>query len=175
MVGYTTVRDDRDPSGSPFPTVDIQDGNGTISFGSEPFSTANLLDQDIFTINNNVEIYSGQHTITIGGNLEHTKTKNLFFAFNYGDYTFEDQFDDKGNLISSGLNQFLTGQDADVYQHGYSLLGTGVTGDDSAGAAEFSLTQVAFYAQDEFQLSENFKFTYCLRADIPYWEDGIVN
>ncbi|MEM7187396.1 MAG: carboxypeptidase regulatory-like domain-containing protein [Bacteroidota bacterium] len=175
VVGYTTVRDDRDPSGSPFPTVDIQDGNGTISFGSEPFSTANLLDQDIFTINNNVEIYSGQHTITLGGNLEHSKTKNLFFAFNFGDYTFEDQFDDKGNLISSGLNQFLTGQDADVYQHGYSLLGNGVTGDESAGAAEFSLTQVAFYAQDEFQLTDNFKFTYGLRADIPYWEDGTVN
>ena len=109
---------------SPFPTVDIQDGNGTISFGSEPFSTANLLDQDIFTINNNVEIYSGAHTFTLGGNLEHSKTKNLFFAFNYGDYTFEDQFDDKGGVdLFTGLNQFLTMQDADVYQHGYSLLG----------------------------------------------------
>lgn len=72
VLGYTTVRDDRDPSGSPFPTVDIQDGNGTISFGSEPFSTANLLDVDVFTFNNNMEIYSGKHTFTVGVNVEHT-------------------------------------------------------------------------------------------------------
>ncbi|RDK88712.1 TonB-dependent receptor [Marinirhabdus gelatinilytica] len=175
VLGYTAVRDDRDPSGSPFPSVDIQDGIGTITFGAEPFSTANLLDQDIFTVNNNLEIYSGAHTITLGANLEHSKSKNLFFAFNYGDYTFEDQFDDDNNLISSGLNQFLTGQDADVYQHGYSLVGDGTVGDESAGASEFSLTQVAFYAQDEIQFGNNFKFTYGIRADIPYWEDGRVN
>ena len=175
VIGYTTVRDDRDPSGSPFPTVDIQDGFGTLSFGSEPFSTANLLDQDVFTFNDNVEIYSGKHTFTIGTNVEYSKSKNLFFAFNYGDYTFEDQFDDKGNLLSSGLNQFLTGQDADVYQHGYSLVGDGTTGDESAGAAEFTLLQTALYFQDEVQLFDNFKFTYGIRADVPIWEDGTVN
>ncbi len=175
VVGYTSVNDDRDPSGDLFPSVDIQDGNGTITFGAEPFSTANLLEQQIFTANNNLEIYSGQHTFTLGANLEHSKSKNLFFAFNYGDYTFEDQFDDSNNLVSSGLNQFLTGQNADVYQHGYSLLGNGTVGDESQGAAEFSLTQLGFYAQDEFQLSSGFKFTYGIRADIPYWEDGTVN
>lgn len=175
VIGYTTVRDDRDPSGSPFPTVDIQDGNGTISFGAEPFSTANLLDQDVFTFNDNVEIYAGKHTFTIGTNVEYSKSKNLFFAFNYGDYTFEDQFDDEGNLLSTGLNQFLTGQDADVYQHGYSLVGDGTVGDESAGAAEFTLLQTALYFQDEVQLTDNFKFTYGIRADIPFWEDGAVN
>lgn len=175
VIGYTRVRDDRDPSGSPFPTVDIQDGNGTISFGAEPFSTANLLDQDVFTFNNNLEIYSGKHTFTIGTNIEHSKIKNLFFAFNYGDYTFEDQFDDKGGLISSGLNQFLTGQDADVYQHGYSLIGDGTVGDESAGAAEFDLTQVGFYAQDEIELADNLRVTYGIRVDIPYWQDGREN
>ncbi|MEP2936348.1 MAG: carboxypeptidase regulatory-like domain-containing protein [Gilvibacter sp.] len=175
VIGYTSVRDDRDPAGSPFPTVDIQDGNGFISFGSEPFSTANLLNQDVLTINNNFEIYAGRNTITLGVNFEYAKTKNLFFAFNYGDYTFEDQFDDNGLLLSSGLNQFLTGQNADVYQHGYSLLGNGVTGDESAGASEFSTVQIAAYAQNEYQFSDSFKATFGLRVDVPYWEDGIVN
>ena len=50
VVGFTAVRDDRDPFGQPFPTVDIQDGDGFISFGSEPFSTANLLNTDYLTI-----------------------------------------------------------------------------------------------------------------------------
>lgn len=175
VIGYTTVRDDRDPAGSPFPTVDIQDGNGTISFGAEPFSTANLLDQDVLTINNNFEIYSGRHTITLGANFEYAKVKNLFFAFNFGDYTFEDQFDDNGVLVSSGLNQFLTGQQADVYQHGYSLLGNGVVGDESAGASEFTASQLGFYAQDDFQATDDLKVTFGLRVDIPYWEDGLAN
>jgi hypothetical protein len=175
ILGYTQVRDDRDPLGAPFPTVDIQDGSGFISFGAEPFSTANLLDQDVLTITDNFEIYAGAHTITLGTNLEFAKVKNLFFAFNYGDYTFEDQFDGSGTLTSSGLNQFLTGQDADVYQHGYSLVGTGVVGDESAGASEFDTFQAGFYIQDDWQITDDFKLSYGARIDIPYWSDGIVN
>ena len=175
VLGYTRVRDDRDPAGEPFPTIDIQDGGGTLSFGAEPFSTANLLDQDVFTLTNNFEIYAGRHTVTLGANLEFAKVKNLFFAFNYGDYTFEDQFDTSGNLISSGLNQFLTGQDADVYQHGYSLIGNGTVGDESAGASEFDTFQAGFYIQDEVQMTDDFRVTLGARIDIPYWSDGIEN
>ncbi|NHF58802.1 TonB-dependent receptor [Flavobacteriaceae bacterium TP-CH-4] len=175
VIGYTAVRDDRDPSGDPFPTVDIQDGNGTISFGSEPFSTANLLNTDYLTITNNFEIYAGAHTVTLGANLEFATVKNLFFAFNYGDYTFEDQFDDDGNLLSSGLNQFLTGEDADVYQHGYSLVGNGSVGDESSGSADFKTFQAGFYVQDDIQLTSDFKVTLGARIDIPRWEDGTVN
>jgi outer membrane receptor for ferrienterochelin and colicin len=175
ILGFTSVRDDRDPAGEPFPTVDIQDGDGTISFGSEPFSTANLLNQDVLTLTNNFEIYAGAHTVTMGTNLEFAKLKNLFFAFNYGDYTFEDQFDDDGNLLSSGLNQFLTGQDANVYQHGYSLVGNGVVGDESAGASEFDTFQAGFYIQDDWQVTNDFKLSIGARIDIPYWSDGPVN
>ena len=175
IVGFTAVRDDRDPFGDPFPTVDIQDGDGTISFGSEPFSTANLLNTDYLTITNNFNIYSGAHTITLGANMEFATVKNLFFAFNFGDYTFEDQFDDEGNLLSTGLNQFLTGQDADVYQHGYSLVGNGINGDESAGSADFKTEQYGFYVQDEIDLTDNFRVNLGARIDIPVWKDGPVN
>lgn len=175
IVTYTAVRDDRDPLGIPFPTVDIQDGGGTISFGAEPFSTANLLNTDVTTITNNFEIYAGKHSVTLGANLEFATIKNLFFAYNYGDYTFEDQFNDDGDLLSSGLNQFLTGQNADVYQHGYSLVGNGVVGDESAGSADFKTFQAGFYVQDDIQLSDNFKASLGARIDLPYWDDGNVN
>ena len=175
ILTYTRVRDDRDPSGDPFPTVGIQDDSGDIEFGSEPFSTANLLNQDIFVLTNNFEIYSGEHTFTVGTNLEWSSTKNLFFAFNYGDYTFEDQFDDGGNLLSTGLQQFLNQEVSDVYQHGYSLIGSDAVGDASDGAAEFDLFQAGFYAQDEWQITDNLKGTLGLRIDIPFWEDGIAN
>jgi len=175
VIGYTAVRDDRDPSGDPFPTVDIQDGNGTISFGSEPFSTANLLNTDYVTITNNFNIYAGRHTVTLGANLEFANVKNLFFAFNFGDYTFEDQFDGDGNLLSTGLNQFLTGQISDVYQHGYSLVGSDTVGDDSDGSADFKTEQYGFYVQDEIDVSDNFRVSLGARIDIPVWTDGTVN
>ena len=73
------------------------------------------------------------------------------------------------------MNQFLTGQDADVYQHGYSLVGDGTVGDGSAGSADFKTFQAGFYVQDEVQVAENFKLTGGIRVDIPYWEDGTVN
>ena len=170
ILGYTVVRDDRDPSGDPFPTVGLDDGSGFISLGAEPFSTANLLNQDVFTLTNNFEIYSGRHTITLGTHNEYAKVKNLFFAFNYGSYTFRDQFGGP-----SGVEQFLAMQAPDDYDHGYSLVGDGTVGDDSAGASEFNVFQLGFYVQDEVQMSENLKVTAGIRFDIPFWADGPVN
>ena len=175
IIGYTRVRDDRDPSGDPFPTVEIQDGDGDIFFGSEPFSTANLLNTDYLTITNNFNIYAGRHTITLGANAEFATVKNLFFAFNFGAYTFEDQFDDQGTLLSSGLNQFLTGEIADVYEHGYSLVGDGTVGDDSDGSADFETEQYGFYVQDEIDVTDDFRVSLGARIDIPVWKDGPVN
>ncbi len=175
ILGYTAVRDDRDPFGDPFPTVEIQDGDGDIFFGSEPFSTANLLNTDYVTITNNFNIYAGRHTITLGANAEFATVKNLFFAFNFGSYVFEDQFDDQGNLVSSGLNQFLTNQIANEYSHGYSLVGSGINGDESDGSADFETEQYGFYVQDEIDVTDNFRVSLGARIDIPVWKDGPVN
>jgi len=175
VIGFTTVRDDRDPSGDPFPSVEIQDGDGDIDFGAERFSTANLLDTDYLTITNNFNIYAGRHTVTLGANLEFATVKNLFFASNYGFYQFEDVFDDDGNLISTGLNQFLTGQNATVYQHGYSLIGSDTVGDESDGSADFETEQYGFYIQDEVDVTDDFRISMGARIDIPVWSDGTVN
>jgi outer membrane receptor for ferrienterochelin and colicin len=161
ILGYTRVRDDRDPSGDPFPTVVIRDGSGTIQFGAEPFSTANLLDTDVFTLTDNFEIFKGRHTITLGTHNEYSKVKNLFFAFNYGQY----QYDNLGDFFSGNIDRFI---------RGYSLVADGA-GDTSSGAAELKVFQLGFYAQDEVQVNDNFKFTAGIRFDLPIWEDGPVN
>ncbi|MBU2948523.1 TonB-dependent receptor [Zobellia uliginosa] len=164
ILGYTSVKDDRDPDGSPFPYIDINDGasGSDITVGGERFSTANLLDQNILTLTNNFEIYSGRHTITVGTHNEYSKAKNLFFASNYGNYEY------------NSLNDFLTGERPNIYQRGYSLISDGV-GDTSSGASEFSVFQMGFYVQDEIQFTDNFKFRLGLRLDTPFWEDGSVN
>ncbi len=162
VFGYTRVRDDRDPFGDPFPSVQIFDAASTsIFFGSEPFSTANVLDQDIFTFTDNFQIYSGRHTITIGTNNEFTSVRNVFFRQNFGDYRF------------NSLNDFLNGELANRYRHGYSLIGG--FGDESEGAAEFDIFQFGLYVQDEVDITDNFKFTIGARFDVPYWKDGLEN
>ncbi len=161
VIGYTTVNDNRDPNGSPFPSVQIIDGDANIFLGSEPFSTANALDQTTFTFTDNVEIYSGRHTITLGTSNEFSTADNVFFRQNFGDYRF------------SNLDDFINGNLPNRYRRGYSLLGG--SGDDSQGAAKFDLFQLGLYAQDEVNLTDDFVFTAGLRVDIPYWEDGAEN
>ncbi|CAD0003219.1 TonB-dependent receptor [Flavobacterium salmonis] len=164
VVGFTTVNDDRDASGDPFPTVSIRDGSGTIFFGSEASSTANLLNQRVLTITDNFEINIGRHNILIGTHNELSHAKNVFINRNFGAYDY------------NNLNEFMRpdlGYKAYRYRLGYSLFGG--SGDDSNGAADFNMNQFGLYVQDNIRVSDNFRLNVGVRADMPVWYDGLVN
>lgn len=154
IVGFTNVADDRDPIGTDFPYVFINDGDGQINMGSERFSTGNALDQTIFTITDNFKIYKNQHTITVGTHNEFYSIYNLFIAQNYGAYRF------------NSVDDFINGASAIEYDRSYSLVDE-ITGDGSAAAADFSAMQLGFYAQDEWAITPDFTLTAGLRLDIP--------
>ena len=153
-IGITSTRDDRNPLGANFPRVRIKDGSGDIYFGSEAYSTGNKLDQDIYTITDNVEIYKGNHTITIGTHNEFYSIYNLFMREAFGSYTF------------SNYNDFMTNQLPDSYSITYSALDD-IRGDGSSAAADFNAAQVGFYLQDEWQVRDNLKVIAGIRVDIP--------
>lgn len=157
IVGYTTVKDDRDPLGQDFPNVQINDGEGRISFGSEAFSTANALDQKILTITDNFKIYKGDHTLTIGTHNEIISFYNLFIRQNFGAYRF------------SSVQDFYDGN-AFNYDRSYSLVDE-LTGDGSAAAAEFGAAQFGIYIQDEWTVNNKFTLTGGLRLDMPILND----
>lgn len=155
ILGYTNVRDDRDPIGGNFPYVFIDDDDdGLIRLGSEEFSTANALEQDIFTITNNFNIYRGNHKITLGTHNEFYSIYNLFVRQNYGTYRF------------GSLEEFLNGDPAYDYTRNYSLVDN-ITGDGSAAASDFNAIQLGLYAQDEWSINRRFTLTAGLRMDIP--------
>ena len=162
IVGATFQRDDRDPAGDPFPFVRIQDGSASIQFGSERFSTANLLNQDIITITNNFSIYKGKHNFTIGGNVELYSTENLFIPSNFGFYNYD------------SLSQFTQGLPATEFERIYSLRDN-VTGDGSAAAAIFNAGQAGLYFQDRIQFTDRFSLTAGLRLDLPWYDDTPTN
>lgn len=155
ILSYVTVRDDRDPLGNNFPYIYIDDENdGVIRLGSEEFSTANQLDQDILTITNNFNIYKGAHRITIGTHNEFYSIYNVFMRQNFGVYWF------------SSLDDFLNDEPAYRYTRTYSLVDD-ITGDGTAAAADFNAMQLGFYAQDEWSISPRFTLTVGLRLDVP--------
>lgn len=169
-LGATFVRDDRDPFGDPFPAVFIDDGRGGFTFGAETFSTANLLDQDVITITNNLEYFVGKHTFTVGANVELYKAKNLFIAFNYGDY----DWDRAETITGSDLSDFLAQENSSFFIRSYSQVDN-ITGDESAAGVEFGGAQYGLYIQDEYQASDKLRITLGLRADMSTFEDTPVN
>ncbi len=155
IIGYTTVKDDRDGLGSEFPFVIINDeSNGTIRFGTEEFSSANLLEQSVFTITDNFKLYKGKHTFTIGTHNEISSFKNIFIGSNFGRYTF------------TNIDSFLNGANATNYERSYSLIDEAV-GDNTDAAADFDALQLGFYVQDQWPISPKFTLTGGLRLDIP--------
>ncbi|MEO0555175.1 MAG: TonB-dependent receptor [Bacteroidota bacterium] len=157
-IGVTIVRDDRDPSGSDFPTVRIFDGSdGTINLGAERFSTANLLDQDIITINNDFEWFKGKHSFLVGANFEYYNVGNLFIRNNFGRYTYFNP----ANFLADGTV-------ADEFERSFSQVDN-VTGDESEAIADFEQILVGAYFQDEIRMSDRLTITAGIRFDIPIW------
>lgn len=166
QVVYSAFRDYRDPIGGNFPVVDIENGQGAnyISFGSEPFSTLNELNQDIVTVTDNFNIFAGDHTLTFGGSIGYQKFANAFAQFYSGQFRYNtvDDFIAAANGDNS-VNPLL-------YQLTYSALPG-----ESRPFAEFSMMPLAFYAQDEWFIKPTFKLSYGIRADIPIYTADITS
>jgi len=161
IVGLTFVRDNRNPIGEKFPTVIIKDGSGDIYFGSEAYSTANQLDQNIYSLTDNFSIYKGAHTITVGANFEYAHAYNLFIRQNYGQYTYNSMDDFMSAFTSNPVSAYQ-------FDRSYSLVDD-KTGDGSNAAAKFNSINVGIYAQDEWWVADNFKLTFGLRVNMPIW------
>jgi hypothetical protein len=173
ILSYTSVNDNRDPLGNPFPRVQINDGDGRITFGSEAFSTANILEQNVFTVTNNFEVSKGAHNMTFGGNFENYNIRNVFVRQNYGQYTFNDLAEFNTYFDNDATNDAV----ADSYFHSYSLVDpAGTSGDNiQNAAAAFEYSQLGLYAQDQWSITDNFRLTYGVRFDVPFFENGSTN
>lgn len=147
ILSFVSVRDDRGTLGQRFPFVQIDDGSGRIQFGSEEFSTANQLDQDIFSITNNFEWFRGDHTLTFGTHNEFYSIFNLFLRQNFGSYEFD------------SIDDFINNERPSAYTRTYAI--------DGDGAADFNAMQFGLYAQDEWRTSDDLTLTFGLRLDLP--------
>jgi hypothetical protein len=147
-LAYTRIRDRRDPDGDPFPMVEVAYGSARLVAGTERFSGANELDQDIVELTYNFSYFTGPHTITIGSSNQFFAFRNLFIRDFYGYWFF------------NSLNDFEAGRAA-RYEHSYSVTG------NPRESARPRMWQLGFYAQDEWRLLPDLRLTFGLRLDVP--------
>lgn len=149
------VRDNRDIDYNSA-TVQIKsanDNNNTkIDMGTEYSSGANYLNQDIYTFEDNLSWYKGNHTFTFGTHNEIYRMQNLFMQGNNGAWYF--------NSIEDFLND-------NPYEFRYKYTDPTLTGGNLSYAPAMKSGQFGFYAQDKWNVTNNFELTYGIRFDIP--------
>ncbi|MDX1627595.1 MAG: hypothetical protein R3345_02795, partial [Fulvivirga sp.] len=123
----------------------------------ERFSTANLLNQDIITVNNDYEWFRGKHSFLVGANFEYYNVGNLFIRNNFGRYTFFSP----GSFLDPAT---VAGE----FERSFSQVDN-VTGDDSDAIAAFEQIYVGAYFQDEIRVNDKMKVIAGIRFDIPFW------
>ncbi len=185
FVSYNRFRDFRQPFSEDFPTIEIgEDGVTYTTVGHEPFSIHNILDQDVTQITNNFNYFMGRHTFTAGINYEHFKFFNSFNIFRHGlfmvtgdlDLLFPGAgyLDFLGATTYSSLDNFFI-RTADPDSADYVDFRS-MTGDGPYKGEIIEVGQLAFYAQDEYTVSENLKVMAGLRVDIPrYITEPVAN
>ena len=164
-ASYVRVRDKRDINGE-YPSISVNNvGGGSVNLGIERSSMANRLDQDIYTLEDNLTWYKGNHTYTFGTHNELYKFTNLFIQDLFGSYTFKNY-----DAFKSYYDDYVAGtiDPAKSYlnQYRYGHANTDVTG-DPRWEASFGAAQLSFYVQDKWDVSNNFQLTYGLRMDMP--------
>ncbi|WP_345117109.1 TonB-dependent receptor [Hymenobacter algoricola] len=160
LFGYSRIRDSRTTKGALFPAVTINFGSGTVAAGSDFSSTRNRLNQDVLEITDNFNVFAGKHVLTFGTNNEIFRFDNLFVQRTEGSYSYPSLqafLDNVPNAAASGGANFR-------YQQNFALPGGKPT--SKFGAAQFGV-----YAQDEFNVTDNFRFTTGVRLDMPVYFD----
>jgi len=176
QAGYTHFDDFRNPKSAPMPAFRIQDGNGGnyIVAGHEPFSINNRLDQKVYQITNNLNISKGDHNYTVGFSFEKFEFDN---SFNLGTYGLGDargyvgaffgDFADMAAFRAGVANGLL----ADAMANAQNTFNTN-NANNSWALAETNVGQFAFYVQDDWNVTEDFKLSYGIRFDKPLFFDS---
>ncbi|WP_316744214.1 carboxypeptidase regulatory-like domain-containing protein [Pedobacter antarcticus] len=161
LLAVTKNQATRDYPGSIFPTIDIFDasGNNYITAGMDPYTLNNDVVNNVYSFTDNVTYYAGKHTLTAGLTYEYQKTGNMFMAPANSYYAF------------NSIDDLLNDKSPAYYAYTYSL----IPNQSAVYSAELKLGQAGAYIQDEWNVTDNVKFTFGLRADMPIYHENPLN
>ncbi len=166
QLGVTQFKDSRDPFSTPFPVLNIgKNGQRYIIAGHEPFSIHNILNQNVFQIQNNLNIYKGDHTFTIGAAFERFDFDNSFNLTGYGPRVFFPDVDiaDVEALVNSADFAKEVADAKTTFENNNK--------NNKWALAETNLGQISGYIQDEFAVNSKLTLTAGVRVDAPLFFD----
>jgi len=161
MASYNAFSDVR-AQGSDRPTVIVgADRRATptsnpttfLAVGGERFSHANILDQKILELSDNLTVDLGPHVLTLGGRVERFDFLNVFYPASKGLWFFPD------------TTAYFAGTPS-RYEH--ALPGSTidpVNGRTDGPIADFVFSQYGLYAQDLFRATNRLTLTFGARFD----------
>ena len=131
-----------------------QSGTNSVNIGTGYQAGINFVEQDIWTVEDNLSIYKGNHTITIGTHNEFYNMKNGFFTYANGQWNYTGGFT---SLFNDTPN---------VWQWNHA--DEAITGTREWGAP-MKAGQLGFYLQDKWDINTNLQVTLGLRVDAPVY------
>lgn len=161
IVGYSTIHDFRDPTSAnfAFPQTEIGYKGGTIYVGNDREATVFNMKQNTFELTNNLTLYRGKHTFTVG-------THNEFYNLTYG---FVNAWN--GRVSYKTLADFNydngTASNVNRVRGTYAANDANNTRDNlyNNPYAKYNVNLLSVYGQDEIQIGNNVKLTPGIRAD----------
>ncbi len=174
LAGFSIIRDARElPIQAPLIMVRVGTLNAApawLSAGAERFSQANVLDQDIYQLQDNVSFTRGDHRFVVGTSNEFLKIRNVFLQAAIGTWAFDCL--DAANCAALGVtsgNSLENGK-ASAFQRRF-----GASPGQEPGTAKFNAGQLGFYLQDEWSVLRNLTITPGFRVDIPLLSKATTN
>ncbi|NIG52750.1 carboxypeptidase regulatory-like domain-containing protein [Chitinophaga sp. Cy-1792] len=155
ILGYSSVHDYRTPLSDPAtPQIQIagRTPGTTIFLGTDREASIFNMKQKTFEVTDNVTIFKGKNTFTIG-------THNEFYNITYG---FVNSWN--GRLDYSSVEDFLNNNPSRV-RGNYNYTNNSRDAIMANPPAQFKANLLSLYGQDEIQLTDRFKITPGIRLD----------
>ena len=164
LFTFSKIDDVRGSTSSPFPHVDLimQDATGAwkpyMSLGYELFTWNNGVHNNIWNFKDDITYLVGAHKITAGLTYEHQFANNAYMRDGtmYYRYLIQGGYNPAGN--TDAILAALEGTpESFAISYGW--------GGEQYPTAQVTFNQFGLYAQDEWDMSQNFKLTYGIRFD----------
>jgi len=155
LATYTKKNDVRYTDSSEFPFIDIlKDDQAYISLGYELFTWNNAVHSTTWNIKDDVTYYFGDHKIMAGLGLEHQMCDNMYMRNGTGYYRY------------ASVDDFINGATPEIVCLTYGYNG------ETDPASRVSFNRGTFYAQDDWNVTDNLKLTLGLRFDGFFYDNS---
>ena len=168
LVGYIKQDESRGPRGQTplFPFITIGDGAGQAytTLGNEPFTPYNLLRHHTFQAQDSLTKSFGNHSLTVGGNVEKFHSDNSFYFGIQSAYSYASLAD-----FYADANGYLANPNRTVaaapsrFQVKYLLQ----PGQTTPPLQMLDVTYGGVYFQDVWRAKKNVTVTAGMRVDVP--------